>query len=80
MTAEQMISFPTAKFIACQVTLALQKIKLIMRDEQMQKACARTNRAIAIEHVRLCLSLRSEPHGTTMATASDVNHGCTRVS
>ena len=69
--AEHMVRFPAAKSVGGEVILAGQEREALMRDEQVQIAARRADRAIAVEQVWARIAPRLEADRAAMAATRD---------
>ena len=60
MLAKKMIRPTATKFVAGQVILAFEQLKIVMGDDQVQESGSRTNGAIAVQQLRRWSDMRLE--------------------
>ena len=79
MAAEQMIGLTAAKSIAGEIILAAQQRKIAVRNDQVQIAGSRADRAIAVEQFRRVLDIRLKAHGAAVTAPRNFGHSRTSV-
>jgi len=74
-----MLGLATAKSIAGEIIFTAQQRKVPVRNDQVQEAGSRADRAIAVEQFRRILDIRLKAHGAAVTAPRNLGHSRTSV-